>query len=239
MSQLFVIRHGQASLFSEDYDRLSELGVEQAEALARHWLDKGVRPTRVLSGTLRRQIDSARAVEQAFAAAGEALPALEEDLRFNEYPAEDILRTLGAYLRKHDSAVAALAEAYESAEGRAERYRHLHRLLEEVMSHWVGDDYDDIGMELRWPEWSTRVRDAFTDAMAASASGEMIAVFTSGGVMGVSVQTALAAPDQKAAELNWRILNGGVTRFTFSGSRISLDSFNDVAHLSADQLTYR
>ena len=239
MSQLFVIRHGQASLFSDNYDRLSELGVVQARALAAHWLAADIRPTRILAGTLQRQIGTARAFEEAYSEAGTALPALETDPRFNEYPAEDILRTLGGHLSERDKKIAALAQAYKASVTPDARYRDLHRLLEAVMLHWVADDYGDIGISQRWPAWSGGVRSALRDAMARSESGETTAVFTSGGVMGVSVQTALAAPDAKAAELNWRIHNGAVTRFTFSGARISLDSFNDTGHLSRDQLTYR
>jgi len=44
---------------------------------------------------------------------------------------------------------------------------------------------------------------------------------------------------QAAADLNWRVHNGSVTRFTFSGSRVALDTFNDTAQLDAGMLTYR
>jgi broad specificity phosphatase PhoE len=77
-------------------------------------------------------------------------------------------------------------------------------------------------------------------AMAVDKSGQSIGVFTSGGVIGVAVQSVLQAPEIKAAELNWRIHNGSVTQFTFSKGRIALDSFNDTAHFTDPALlTYR
>ena len=75
--------------------------------------------------------------------------------------------------------------------------------------------------------------------MRRNDSGKTVAVFTSGGPIGVSVQSALEAPDLKAAELNWRVYNCSVTQFTFSGERISLDAFNGTAHLQPEMLTFR
>ena len=59
MSELFLVRHGQARLFTEDYDRLSDLGIGQAEALGHSWLEQGIRPDHVWTGTLKRQIGTA------------------------------------------------------------------------------------------------------------------------------------------------------------------------------------
>ena len=74
---------------------------------------------------------------------------------------------------------------------------------------------------------------------AEAPRGADVAVFTSGGPVGVAVQTVLEAPELKAAELNWRVNNASVTRFTFSGPRISLDAFNDIGHLGRDMRTFR
>ena len=42
MSRLFLVRHGQASFLSDDYDRLSPLGLEQSRRLGQHWLQAGI-----------------------------------------------------------------------------------------------------------------------------------------------------------------------------------------------------
>lgn len=55
MSTLLLVRHGQARLFSDNYDRLSDLGLSQAEALADFWLERGIRPDSVFSGSMIRQ----------------------------------------------------------------------------------------------------------------------------------------------------------------------------------------
>ena len=75
--------------------------------------------------------------------------------------------------------------------------------------------------------------------MSNAGRGNTIAVFTSGGPVAISVQTILQAPEFKAAELNWRVHNCSVTRYTFSGERVTLDAFNDVSHLPVDMRSYR
>jgi broad specificity phosphatase PhoE len=67
-----------------------------------------------------------------------------------------------------------------------------------------------------------------------------VAVFTSGGVIGVTVQNVLNAPEPLALEINWRVRNCSMTEFIFSRDRLSLDSFNTIPHLDDPALrTYR
>src|SRR5574338_357101 len=60
MSLVYLVRHAQASFGAKDYDRLSELGRQQARWLGGYFAERGLRFARVLSGTLARQQDTAR-----------------------------------------------------------------------------------------------------------------------------------------------------------------------------------
>jgi len=239
MSSLLVVRHGQARLFTEDYDRLSELGVSQAEALARHWLERGLQPDAVWCGSLLRQQQTAEAVGRVYTGDDCHWPEHGELEGFNEYPAEAIMQTLLPVLRQRREDIEAMAAAFEASQDRADRYRYLHRLLEAVIACWVAGDYEDGLLPIGWDTFSNGVRTAFRRVIESTGSGATVAVFTSGGPIGISVQTALDAPDIKAAELNWRVHNCSVTRYTFSAARISLDSFNDISHLPVEMHTYR
>ena len=239
MGTLYVIRHGQASLFTDDYDRLSDLGRRQARTLADAWLNRGLEFDAVWTGDLKRQVDTAKEVAAAFSAAGRPFPEPVRAAGLNEYPADEIMATLGHTLRERDPRIAELFAAAESATDGSERSRHFQRLLEAVIGHWVSGEHAPDEAPVSWRSWSDGVRQSLSEAMSRAEKGAAIAVFTSGGVIGVTVQTVLAAPPIKAAELNWRIYNGSVTRYTFSGQRVSLDHFNDIGHFPRDQLTYR
>lgn len=59
MSELILVRHGQASFGAESYDKLSPKGVEQAKILAQHWRALGERFDHIYSGNLLRQRETA------------------------------------------------------------------------------------------------------------------------------------------------------------------------------------
>ena len=73
MSQLVLIRHGQAAAFTPDSDRLTELGRRQAQKLGEHFVARGVRFDEVYSGTLQRQIETEQIVGEAMRSAGRPL----------------------------------------------------------------------------------------------------------------------------------------------------------------------
>ena len=84
MSTLILVRHGQATLDGDDYDRLSPLGHEQARILGEHWTELGLGIDRVLIGPRRRHRETHDGARRAFAEVGhpwpegEPLEALDE-----------------------------------------------------------------------------------------------------------------------------------------------------------------
>jgi broad specificity phosphatase PhoE len=81
MPAIYLIRHGKASPEAADYDELSPTGYEQAMLLGRELAQRGLRVGPVVTGTLRRQKQTAAA---ALAEAGlDVEPVTDE--RWNEY----------------------------------------------------------------------------------------------------------------------------------------------------------
>ena len=108
MSQLFLIRHGQASFFAENYDQLSDLGIQQSKILGRAWSKGGFKFDYVWSGTLERQIGTAELVGQVFFDENIFWPKIISDSKLNEYPAEEIMASLGKHLINTNENVANL-----------------------------------------------------------------------------------------------------------------------------------
>ena len=239
MSVLYVVRHGQASFLAEDYDRLSPVGVEQSRLLGRHWIDNQIEIDEVYSGTLRRQRETADAVGEVFRAAGRSWPQVEVLEGLDEYASDEVMDILRREFIEKDDHIRQLDKEYQQASDERQHYRTFHRLLEALMRYFIAGEHESDGFE-PWRQFHDRVTAALAQIRSRQGKGRRVAVFTSGGPVGVSVQTTLEAPEIKAGELNWRVNNASVTSFTFREDRISLDQFNSIAHLASEDVrTYR
>jgi broad specificity phosphatase PhoE len=239
MGYLVLIRHGQARSFEKDGDRLSPLGEDQARTLAEFWIRQGVNFDEVYSGTLVRQRRTAEIAGECFTQSGLDWPQLQTTPDLNEYDSIGIINNLIPSLAERDAAFRALAEAFERNRDAPERNRHFQKMFEAVTSVWLGGELEIEGVE-SWRSFQSRIRAAIERIVSAEGRGRRVAVFTSGGVIGLTVQHVLTAPEAKALEINWRVRNCSMTEFTFSRGRMSLDSLNTIPHLDDPALrTYR
>ncbi|MVN85657.1 histidine phosphatase family protein [Deinococcus sp. HMF7620] len=234
MSQLLLIRHGQATPFETETDRLSALGEAQAHAVGQALAAERLRPTHLWHGPLVRQ---RRSAELAAEAAGGLWPPAVLDARLAEYDGDGLVRHLWPVLAARDPAFAALAANFGAQRAGPERNRAFQQVLEPLAAAWQAGTLTHTEVE-PWVTFRARVRAAFAEVTALP-SGSMALAFTSGGVIGLAVALALDAPDAAALRLNWRVQNASLTRFTFGRGRVSLDSFNETHRLPPDLRSWR
>lgn len=221
MSVVLLVRHGQASFESDDYDRLSPRGHEQSRIIGRRLHDLGP-VTRVVHGSLRRQIQTAE----------EALPHLgaevtrAEDGRFDEYSGDDLLRPLAAV----------------GCTGADEDPRRAFQArLEQAIERWTGGEHDGDYRE-SYADFHARVRAGFDEVLNGLGRSQTVAVFTSGGVISALCAQWLGADARGWAALNRVGVNTGLTKFVHGRSGTNLLTVNDHAHLEGEApelLTYR
>ncbi|BDC49563.1 phosphoglycerate mutase [Bryobacterales bacterium F-183] len=222
MSTITLIRHGQAHAFEQDSDRLTDLGWQQARSLsANPPYDIAFR------GSLRRHRETAEAA---------GYPNAIEDPGWNEYDATGIIALLAqlTYANPQDPRWLAYQQSPKDN-------RTFQRMFEPVMEAWLSGTVHHPVVE-PFVSFQSRVSSAFQTAKSCGAT--RIAVFTSGGPIGLCVQQTLNAPNKTFLDLNWRVRNTSLTEFTFSTAnpdRCSLDVFNTVPHLEgqASLLTWR
>ncbi|MCJ7557878.1 MAG: histidine phosphatase family protein, partial [Gammaproteobacteria bacterium] len=90
MSEILLLRHGQASFGAEDYDQLSQTGETQVRMLGEHLAGLGMEFDAVYSGAMRRQRDSARLVLEGMGYPSPRSVGLLE--QFNEFDHLPVLR---------------------------------------------------------------------------------------------------------------------------------------------------
>ena len=244
MSQLLLIRHGQATPFEADTDRLSPLGEDQARAVGAYLLASGMLPSRVVHGPLLRQT---RTAELAAQAAGDGWPAPQTLPGLAEYDGDGLFRLLAPKLAEQNPEFAALSREAQERREFPDRNRSFQKLMEALLDSYLLGQISDPQVE-SWADFQARVRAATADILASvngstvtgnSVTGNIVLAFTSGGVIGSVVADVLGAPDAAALKLNWRVRNASVTRLTFGSGRVSLDTFNETSHLTPDLLSWR
>jgi len=239
MSWLTLVRHAQASFHADHYDQLSPLGEQQACRLGEAWARHNWTPDEVYVGPRSRQQQTADAVAACFERAGLHFPKPIVLAELDEYDLSGILGRLVPKLARENAEFARLSESQRDGATNRERERSFQKMFEPLMRYWQTTRGTYGGLE-SWSAFGERVGRGLRRMTQQSARSRRVAAFTSGGFIGTAIQRVLAAPDATALEINWRLRNCAVTEFVFSGERITLDSFNSVAHLAEPELlTYR
>ena len=211
MSSLTVVRHAQARPFEKNSDCLSDLGEKQSRLLGDFWKSIGAEFDEVWCGSLNRHCQTAEIAMKALGWWGTPHMAGE----FNEYDAEGMLRGYPPPSSFPDN-------------------RAFQKTFEVAMSKWIAGE----GSGEPFAAFHARVLRGLRMIQEAG-SNRRVLLFTSGGPIGVLVQTALGAPDRSFADVNWRVRNCSITEFVFSPDRLSLDSFNNVGHFEPAFRTFR
>ena len=201
--ELWLVRHGQAAFATGDYDRLTDLGWTQARWLAEHLVARGISFDRIVSGTLRRQRETARALADGLGGRVDVVSGLEE------YDPADLLRAHGADPRQTE-----------------DRRAHF-RALRAALIAWAEGDLP--GVAEPFDRFAARIG-ASLDEVTKDAGGRVL-VATSGGVIGFIVGSALGLDATRMVDINLQARNASVTRLILSGGAMKLNMFNAIPHL--------
>ena len=222
--KLLAVRHGQASFHAEDYDRLSDLGGQQARALGQWLLRHDYQFDRVVSGQLRRHEETLRAIGDVFAAAGRPLPTVEVDPAFDEFDHRRVIAGFVQCFPQHPSVAAAEF-------GRSRDHLRLFDLLRAALRAWSQQQLDQHAEP--WSAFKQRTRHA-GHALAERARKQHVLLISSGGVISQLVAMAMEAPDHRAVDLNLSLRNAALSELQWLDDGPMLASWNGIPHL-ADQ----
>ena len=223
MRELYLIRHGQAGLRS-DYDRLSELGQEQAELLARWFATQEIHFDLVLSGGLKRQQESA-----AFLS---ATPTA--DVRWNEFDLDAVYASIAPRLAELDTEFRAEYEALQLEA--ADPDHPVHRAWRpsdlKVVRAWITGQFH---LECEsWLQFHERILDAF-GGLDAWGSAERIALVSSATPIAIATAKLFEAPERQVFELAGSLHNSSFSVFRNRGAGWSLAGFNHTPHLGEEK----
>ena len=233
VSEILLLRHGQASFGAEDYDRLSNTGETQVRMLGQHLAELGMEFDAVYSGAMRRQRDSARLVLEGMGhPSPESFALLEQ---FNEF---DHLPVLREYLEGRAKQTEDAVDIERLSQDRG----YFQTVFNAATSSWIAGELQGPNLET-WVEFCGRIEHGMLTLQKDMDQGGRVLVSTSAGAISVVLQSVLGTPRPEALRLAWVIRNSSLTRILWDGKRASMEMFNSVAHLERgdrmDLITYR
>lgn len=213
MSTVLLVRHGQAGAdVVADYDRLSERGAEQARVLGAALRARGVEVDQVVTGSLRRQRETAEALLPALGAARPArvVPG------WDEFDHVDLL----AHHAPVDPGV------------------ELQPRLDAALRGWI-DAGPASPCEPPFPAFRDAALAALGELTATLGRGRTVLVVTSGGVVAALAAHLLGAGAATVVALNRVAVNTAVTTVLHGRSGSTLLTVNEHAHLPRELATFR
>jgi broad specificity phosphatase PhoE len=213
MGTLYLVRHGQASFGSDNYDQLSALGQRQCQRLGAYLAARGRRFDTVITGTLVRHA-------QSYDALAEGLGVRQEPLRLpglNEYDSHALIAAI------HPQPLARPTTP--------ELYRHHFKLLRQGLQAWMAGRTQPVGMP-SYAEFSAGVAAAL-DHVRTQCEGEVLMV-SSGGPITTAVGLVLGTAPEVTIDLNMRLRNSALTEFDVNPKRHALVTYNTLPHLDGD-----
>ncbi|MFN7918938.1 MAG: histidine phosphatase family protein [Bryobacteraceae bacterium] len=239
MSLLSVVRHGQASFLSDNYDRLSPTGEVQARHLAQYWIERGVAFDCVYHGPAERQIRTGAIIGDAFRAAGRPWPEPVRVDALDEFPAEEVVRSFLPRLLPEHPHLREHVDQLRNGDDRRAKQRAFDSMLRDVSERWLRGEVHDPAIPT-WQDFCHRIERAIQGIVEDAPRSSSVAVFTSSGPMAATARMALGLTYEATLELTWSPRNSAVSEFLFTPGRFSLSTFNATPHLAdPDLITYR
>jgi broad specificity phosphatase PhoE len=218
MGFIYLIRHGQASFGKENYDILSQKGIEQSIYLGKELNERKVKIHQVFSGDMMRHLDTARhCIEQISTARFDILK--NSDL--NEYDHRDIIEKFNPRYNDFNKIkfdiIASLRPKKKTKE-----------IMEGIVNRWTSGEYKDYNET--WEDYTSRVNKGVIEIRNSLGKDQNAIVFTSAGAISVIMRQLLDLNVEKTFRLQLHIANASITTLRTRKTGIELVSFNDYSH---------
>lgn len=216
--RLVLLRHGQGSLGTDDYDRLSDIGWMQSQQLGKRLrADYGVFET-IWLGSLKRHHQTVEGLKTQVRR--EVLPDL------NEYTVDQLI---GSALAQANEL--GLRVPDDSAFDNPKDYLETFRIwFPEVLAHWQsgGLACEHNG---QWDAFFERVTRPLSDWQDRVSSGETVVAVTSAGVISTMASHALNQSLAWQRNCNISLYNASVTELSLQDGQWQLHKLNCISHL--------
>lgn len=216
MSQVYFVRHGQASFGTDNYDQLSPLGHQQSVLLGEYFRQRNMHFDHILLGDMVRHRETAEGICKGMQIDTSGLEIRPE---LNEFDFHSILQAF-------------LAQFPEQALPEKPAVADFFKRLRKGIILWSRGELEGSLPET-WAEFEQRMLTIRNDIMQQH-SGKRVLAVSSGGAIAMLVRQLLQAPSETMVELNLQTRNTALIHCVFNPRSMRLSSFNNVPHLDND-----
>lgn len=217
MAELYLIRHGQASFGSSNYDQLSELGHQQSRWLGEYFLDRGIEFDTIITGDMQRHRETAEGICQGLRISPAPFTVYSE---LNEF---DFQALIIAYIEQFP------AQTPTASTTTAEYFK----LLKKAMQLWItGELQGDLPES--WAQFEQRVARARQEIQQQFHRQKVLAV-SSGGAIAMTLRQILNAPSETVIDLNLQTKNTAIAHCFFNPAVMRMNSYNHAPHLDSSE----
>jgi broad specificity phosphatase PhoE len=225
-----LVRHGQACIDSDDYDRLSELGRSQSRLLGDWFSEHNHRFDRVLVGPLRRHEQT---LQEMLQGAGEGAcnwPEAQRHEALTEHQAIAMLEhVIGAGRRVSN------LEPNSDPEQRRENMKQWFVTFDRTMRQWIRGEVEAAHLE-NWQQARARVAVCLDEIVAEAGPDEQILIITSGGFLSMALGQVWGLDDETTYELGLEVNNSSWAEIRFSDVGHRVRCFNWHPHIRDPEL---
>ena len=236
MSKIYLFRHAQASLGSDNYDVLSSKGELQATELGKYLCKKKFVFDKIYVGNLRRQQHTIEIVSEEYNKSGIPIPIPKvlEDL--NEHQATQAMKSEFPKMILNDPYIKTLKDKIENNPKNQHSYMMLG--FKYFLHKWVKNEIIIEGI-IPWKKFRFNSVNALKSILNDTKKGETIGIFSSGGTISSIVSEVLKINNEiVVADLNFSVRNTSFSSLLYSNNEINLLSFNELPHLKGDMITF-
>lgn len=212
MTDIYLVRHGQASFGKANYDKLSDLGVQQAEWLGEYFHQRDIGFDAVYQGDMVRHRETAQGIGSQM----ENLPAPLIMPELNEFNFQAVAK---AYLL--------LNPQDQVPEGASPS--EYYRLLKKAMLSWSKDELDTQLLDETWGQFEARANTMIN--LFKHTDAKRILVVSSGGAIAMMLKHILGYSAPMVINMNLQIRNASYTQCFANSKGVHLNNFNSVPHL--------
>lgn len=217
-----LVRHGQGSLGTDDYDRLSETGWLQSQSLSHRLREEYGLDWVTESGSLKRHQQTVVGINPPARSQHQIKPEL------NEYAVDHLIQSAMSMANELQ-----LAVPDEDAFAHPQAYLQTFLMwFPEVLAHWQAERLV-CTHNGQWPAFHERVTRPLANWQLRVAQGEVIVVVTSAGVISTIVAHAMGESLAWQRALNVDLYNASVSELSLGeDDRWRIDALNCLRHLS-------